>query len=209
MSKPIMVSQNAEPQLHKFDTFEFRGRSSFSHHDLDYKMKMLQLTLVYRRSVIEDRPLPVNQPNRHSVAQETFAKAKTFAIGQPFHLPKILAVEPKLKPEVKPEEPKISKGDASSATLPSNPQHSKVQRLVRLFENTASTVPKNCAPSNEIRNKLSSSKRQPVSKPVIKEPCKEKELQEGEITKKAEKITPNDEEIRAELKQRRKDTDFP
>ncbi|XP_021694373.1 uncharacterized protein LOC110674481 isoform X2 [Aedes aegypti] len=190
----------AESQRHRLDSFEFKARSSFSHHDLDYKMKMLQLTLVYRRSVADDRPAPIAQPNRHSFAQETFGKAKQMAIHQPFHLPKILAVEPKQRQSAKTEKKNKSMADVTSATLPTNPQSSKVQRLVRMFESNTNTAPKR-VPS------FLSSKRvvEPKTKPKM--PEAEKKPQDVVTEVPVDSIpepVPNDNQIRAELSQRRK-----
>ncbi|XP_065093596.1 uncharacterized protein LOC135716543 [Ochlerotatus camptorhynchus] len=191
-----MVAQNADNQRHKLDSIEITGRPSFSHRDLDYKMKMLQLTLVYRRSVVEDRLPSIDQPNRHSIAQETFAKVKPFAIGQPFHRPKILAVEPKLKQNIdqKPSKPLVS---ITSATLPSNPQHSKVQRLVQMFETGTNTTAK-----IHSRSLL----KQPIKQQAtieLKTPQQSPPKNNATVLKK-EESAPNDDEIRANLKQRKK-----
>lgn len=204
----MMVS---ESQHLRRDSFEFKKRSSFSRHDLDYKMKMLQLTLVYRRSVADERPLPAPQPNRHSIAQETFGKAKQIAITQPFHVPKILAVEPKQRKDPKAAKDKKVIVSVTSATLPPNPQHSKVQRLVRMFENNSSTVPKNCP---EVHSKPSSvpGKRLPESQAKRLSSFEPKsQLQQEKKKPQIEKTAnntgesvPSDEEIKTELKQRRK-----
>lgn len=189
-----MVAPDADHQRQKLEFIGITRRRSFSRRDLEYKMKMLQLTLVYRRSVMEDRPSLFNKPNRHTVSGETFAKVKPFTVGQPIHRPKILAVEPKLKNDTnqKPHKPLVS---ITSATLPPNPQHSKVQRLVRMFEsgtNTTPTIPRNSLIKPTKKQQTTLDLRTP---------------QQGKnslpVNKKAESA-PNDDEIRADLKQRKK-----
>ncbi|KAL1395052.1 hypothetical protein pipiens_011520 [Culex pipiens pipiens] len=122
VTPPRTSHHRHEPLFYPVDSPPIFGTSprhqpSFSVPDLDYKMKMMQLTLHFRA-------------------------ASTTAVS---HQPKILAVEPKFRPvnAVKPGRSNPSNAvqvSVKSATLPIVPQQTKVKRLVRLFEESSGTT---------------------------------------------------------------------
>ncbi|XP_039447308.1 uncharacterized protein LOC120426587 [Culex pipiens pallens] len=148
VTPPRTSHHHHEPLFYPVDSPPIFGRSprhqpSFSVPDLDYKMKMMQLTLHFRAASTTGTSHRRSPTGRHSIG--SFLRPAEESTPAVSHQPKILAVEPKFRPvnAVKPgrsNPSNVVQVSVKSATLPIVPQQTKVKRLVRLFEESSGTT---------------------------------------------------------------------